>query len=93
MHQARLQMNLCGYATRSHRAHLRVAAGSGTCTLTESEVARNRAPMTKLSGVRHGKREFKAYSLALSLAQGTAGLAPSCGRRSLAQQQFQPCGR
>ena len=58
MHQARLQMHLRGYATRSHRAHLRVAAGSGTCTLTESEVARNRAPMTKLSGVRHGKREF-----------------------------------
>ena len=27
--------------------------------------------MTKLSGVRHGKREFEAYSLALSLAHRT----------------------
>ena len=39
--------------------------------------------MTKLSGVRHGKREFKAYSLALSLAHrmlmlaSTAASAPS----------------
>ena len=35
MHQARLQMHLRGYATRSHRAHLRVATGYGTCALTE----------------------------------------------------------
>ena len=33
MHQARLQMHLRGYAARSHRAHLRVAAGSGTFAL------------------------------------------------------------
>ena len=34
-HQARLQMHLRGYAARSHRAHLRVATGYGTCALTE----------------------------------------------------------
>ena len=71
MHQSRLQMHLRGYATRSHRAHLRVATGYGTCALTERRCMESGLWPTAMNYDKTQRREtwqtrVKTYLLALS---------------------------